>query len=141
MRYSQRATRYTNRYVSRAGLTAYEFDYNAIWNGITEPVSRNNSFSFELWLPVFSNDEAKWWGKELQLTIKNTRSGNFNWGAVGGFDFDYEQSKSTHGTQEQRIGPKFKVTATSTVLTETKQISSNLSSTTTRHQLASTMNQ
>lgn len=89
VRYSQRAIRYTNVYRYLAGLTDYEFDYNAIWNGISEPVSRNNSLSFELWLPLFSSEEGRWWGKELQLTIKNTRSGNFNWGAVGGFDFDF----------------------------------------------------
>ncbi len=89
VRYSQRAIRYTNVYRSTAGLTDYEFDYNAIWNGFSEPVSRNNSLSFELWLPLFSSEEGRWWGKELQLTIKNTRSGNFNWGVVGGFDFDF----------------------------------------------------
>lgn len=89
VRYSRRATRYTNVYRSTAGLTDYVFDYNAIWNGISEPVSRNNSLSFELWFPLFSSEEPTWWGKELQLTIKNTRSGNFNWGVVGGFDFDF----------------------------------------------------
>lgn len=90
LRYSQQAIRYTNRYQYFAGLTAYEFDYNAIWNGTTEPVSRSNSFGFEVWLPVFSHEEAKLWGKELQVTIKNNRTGNFNWGVVSGFDFQYE---------------------------------------------------
>ena len=89
-RYSQRAIRYTNRYQYLGGLFEYDFDYNAIWNGISEPVSRNNSFSFEFWLPVFSHEEAKLWGKELQLTIKNIRTGNFNWGVIDGFDFNFE---------------------------------------------------
>ena len=89
VRYSRRAIRYTNVYRYLAGLTDYEFDYNAIWNGTSEPVSRSNELSFELWLPLFSSEEIKWWGKELQLTIKNTRRGSYNWGAVGGFDFEF----------------------------------------------------
>ena len=89
-RYSQRAIRYRNlrRYLS--GFFQYEFDENAVWNGISEPVSRNNSFSFEFWLPIFSHEEAKLWGKELQLTIKNIRTGNFNWGAIGGYSSNFE---------------------------------------------------
>ncbi|MXZ54623.1 MAG: TonB-dependent receptor plug domain-containing protein [Gammaproteobacteria bacterium] len=91
LRYSQQAIRYTNRYQYFAGLTAYEFDYNAVWNGFSEPVSRSNSFGMEVWLPVFSHEEAKLWGKELQVTIKNNRTGNFNWGVVDGFDFQFER--------------------------------------------------
>ena len=92
-RYAQRAIRYTNRYQYVAGLDTYSFDYNAVWNGFSEPVSRNNSFSFEFWLPIFSYEEAKSWGKELQLTIKSIRTGNFNWGVVGGYDFNIDRGR------------------------------------------------
>ncbi|MXW06581.1 MAG: TonB-dependent receptor plug domain-containing protein [Gammaproteobacteria bacterium] len=93
LRYSQRALRYTNRYQYLAGLYVYDFDYNAIWNGFSEPVSRSNNFSFEFWLPIFSHEEPKLWGKEMQFTIKNTRTGNFNWGVVSGFDFQFETTE------------------------------------------------
>lgn len=88
--YSRRATRYTNRYIYFAGLTPYEFDYNAVWNGITEPVSRSDRLGFELWLPVLSSEKGSWWGQELQVTFKNSYVGNYNWGAVGGFDYERE---------------------------------------------------
>lgn len=91
-----RATRYTNRYQTRIGQSDYEFDYNAVWNGFSEPVSRNESYPFEVWLPLFGETHRGWWGKELQVTIKISRSIQSSWGAIGGGSgFEYEQ-----GTQE-----------------------------------------
>lgn len=86
-----RATRYTNRYITTIGLSDYEFDYNAVWNGISEPVYRNESYPSEIWIPLFGEAHRGWWGKELQVTLKASRSIDSSWGAIGGgsgFEFD-----------------------------------------------------
>lgn len=79
-----RATRYSNRYITTIGLSDYEFDYNAVWNGISEPVYRNESYPTEIWIPVFGETHRGWWGKELQVTLKASRSIDSSWGAIGG---------------------------------------------------------
>ena len=83
------AKRYQTRYASNFGLTRYEFDYNLVWNGTVEPVIRNERHFFEVWIPLFSEAQAGWWGRSLQLTLKNTRTTDSQWGAVGGgYDFN-----------------------------------------------------
>ncbi|MCY3884657.1 MAG: TonB-dependent receptor [Gammaproteobacteria bacterium] len=83
------AKRYQTRYASNFGLTRYEFDYNLVWNGTVEPVIRNERHFFEVWIPIFSEAQAGWWGRSLQLTLKNTRTIDSQWGAVGGgYDFN-----------------------------------------------------
>lgn len=79
-----RATRYTNRFITTIGLANYEFDYNAVWNGISEPVYRNESYPMELWIPLFGEGNRGWWGKEFHVTIKASRSIDSSWGAIGG---------------------------------------------------------
>lgn len=89
---SRQAKRYRTRYVSNWGLTVYEFDYNLVWNGTVEPVIRNESHFFEIWIPLFSEAQAGWWGRSAQLTFKNTRSIDAQWGVVGGgYNFESEQ--------------------------------------------------
>lgn len=86
---ARKATRYQTRYAANFGLTRYEFDYNLIWNGTVEPVIRNERHFFEVWIPIFSEAQAGWWGRSLQLTLKNTRTTDSQWGAVGGgYDFN-----------------------------------------------------
>ena len=86
-----RATRYTNRYITTIGLADYEFDYNAVWNGFSEPVYRNESYPMEIWIPLFGESRRGWWGKELHVTLKNSRSIDSSWGAIGGGSgFAYE---------------------------------------------------
>lgn len=84
------AKRYQTRYRSTTGISTYEFDYNAIWNGTTEPTIRNESHFFEVWIPLFSEAQAGWWGRSLQLTLKNTQTTDSQWGQDGGgYDFDF----------------------------------------------------
>lgn len=85
------AKRYQTRYRSTTGVSTYEFDYNAIWNGTTEPTIRNESYFFEVWVPLFSEAHAGWWGRSLQLTLKNTQTTDSQWGQDGGgYDFQFE---------------------------------------------------
>lgn len=89
---SRTARRYQTRYVSNFGLTRYEFDYNLVWNGYVEPVYRNETVFWEVWIPLMSEQHAGWWGRSLQLTMKNTRTIDSTWGAVGGgINFNREQ--------------------------------------------------
>ncbi len=87
----RRAIRYKNRAVYFSGGTIREWDQNAVWNGISEPVYRNESLFTELWVPIFGGDLGGWYGKELQFVIKNIRTIDSSWGAIGGFDFNAEQ--------------------------------------------------
>ena len=83
------ATRYQTRSQSNWGLRVTEYDWNVIWNGTVEPVVRNESHFFELWIPLFSEAHAGWWGQSAQLTLKNTRTTDSQFGVVGGrYSFD-----------------------------------------------------
>ncbi len=88
----RKATRYQTRYRSNWGLTVFEYDLNVVWNGTVEPVVRNESHFFEIWIPLFSEAQAGWWGQSAQLTLKNTRTTDSQFGVVGGlYDFESEQ--------------------------------------------------
>jgi len=98
-----RATRYTNRFSTRIGQSDYVFDYNAVWNGISEPVTRNESYPFEIWFPLFGEAHRGWWGKELQGTIKLSRSITSAWGAIGGGSgFEFEQTTQEVWSPEEQ---------------------------------------
>ena len=80
----RQAKRYRTRYLYTSAGNETELDWNVIWNGTTEPVIRNESHFFEIWVPLFSEAQAGWWGRSAQLTLKNTRSIDSQWGVVGG---------------------------------------------------------
>ena len=75
---------YETRYVANFGYTRYEFDYNLVWNGFKRPEYRNESYFFEVFIPLLSEQHAGWWGQSLELTLKNTHTIDHSWGAVGG---------------------------------------------------------
>lgn len=90
---TKRAVRYENRFIIDNGLFDYEFDYNAVWNGSSEPVYRNDSYFGEIWIPIMTEQHAGWWGQSLHVTLKDVRSIDSSWGAVGGgisLDVDIE---------------------------------------------------
>ncbi|MCY3884905.1 MAG: TonB-dependent receptor plug domain-containing protein, partial [Gammaproteobacteria bacterium] len=89
----RRAVRYQNRFAIDVGWLNYDFDQNAVWNGTTEPVVRNESYFGEVWVPLLTEQHAGWWGQSLHLTLKNTRTIDIQWGPVGGgidVDLDIE---------------------------------------------------
>ena len=88
---TRRVRRYENRFKIDVGWLNYEFDYNAVWNGTSQPAYRNESYFGEIWVPLMTEQHAGWWGQSLHLTLKNIRTIDSSWGAVGGgIDVDVE---------------------------------------------------
>ena len=79
-----KTTRYSQRFLNTVSSIQLEFDINAVWNGTSEPVYRNESYPMEIWLPLFGGSASGWWGQELHLTLKNQRTIDSSWGATGG---------------------------------------------------------
>ncbi len=89
--HTRRVRRYENRFAISTGVFNYEFDYNAVWNGTSQPAYRNESYFGEVWIPIMTEQHAGWWGQSVHLTLKNIRTIDSSWGAVGGgIDVDFE---------------------------------------------------
>lgn len=80
---SRTARKYRSRYLANLGLLKYELDYNLVWSGAREPVYRNETVFWELWIPLMPEEHAGWWGRSLHLTVKNMRTIDSTWGSIG----------------------------------------------------------
>lgn len=117
--HTRRVVRYSNRRTTSLSWFNYEYDQNAIWNGTSRPVYRNESIFGEIWIPLVTEQHNAWWGQSLHLTLKNIRTTNASWGATSGgidVDLDVETEVEVYDIEtgewvEEGLGFNFNVSA------------------------------